>query len=609
VQTITFYAYKGGTGRTLALANAAKYLARLGQSVFAIDLDLEAPGLHHKLRLDTQERVTPITQGVVDCIHAFAVKGMIPETLAPFSVEIPREEERDGKITLMPAGDTITATYWKRLAELNWHDLFYTEGAKGLLFFLELKERIRAEFNPDFLLIDARTGITEIGGVATTLLPDQVVCLLLNNQENLEGAREVIRGIHRVSAQKKKKIGIMPVLARLPVGMRGTELGMEVRTAEDVHAFLLESEEGDSSREMMSLPRVSVLHADESLAYHESLSIGSKRSVDESPLLRDYLRLFAQIIPSERVEPHLDRLVNGAMNDLLEKPDRVQSDLESLAVYCPHPTSYLALLKFYKLRNAPSSRVLQTAARYWELSGRSNHPLLKEIVWEHFKADRRFPPDLMVQLGDFVEAIWQAFGGNDPEIGLRLIDHMLIQQRNKPRALQIMQQLLAVPNIPPQVVVHCIIRLTDLEEHQRAQSLITQWGPTLIDSPDFQSAWASLVVSLGDALEAKKLFESKEFRPASILAKRPQVYIRLLKLADRREEMEAALQNSMDQSITSGEPESIMQTAAMFEEMGRLEMFKSRVMELHPKHRAERILEMLPPHRRRFSRFTGSIDE
>ena len=105
MQTITFYSYKGGTGRTLALANAAKYLARLGQKVFAIDLDLQAPGLHHKLRLNTQESMPPITQGVVDCVYSFAVKGLLPESLDPYIMEVPNEEERDGRITLMPAGE------------------------------------------------------------------------------------------------------------------------------------------------------------------------------------------------------------------------------------------------------------------------------------------------------------------------------------------------------------------------------------------------------------------------------------------------------------------------------------------------------------------------
>ena len=41
---ITFYSYKGGTGRSMALANVAWLLASNGQRVLAIDWDLEAPG-------------------------------------------------------------------------------------------------------------------------------------------------------------------------------------------------------------------------------------------------------------------------------------------------------------------------------------------------------------------------------------------------------------------------------------------------------------------------------------------------------------------------------------------------------------------------------------
>src|SRR5205807_41781 len=95
VQTITFYAYKGGTGRTLALANAAIYLARLKQRVFAIDLDLEAPGLHHKLALSPCGPLPPIERGMVDCIHTFVAEHRVPETLSPYTISIPREEERD----------------------------------------------------------------------------------------------------------------------------------------------------------------------------------------------------------------------------------------------------------------------------------------------------------------------------------------------------------------------------------------------------------------------------------------------------------------------------------------------------------------------------------
>ena len=57
--TITFYSYKGGTGRALALANGARDLARLGLKVVAIDFDLEAPGLHYKFSADPEGR--PLT--------------------------------------------------------------------------------------------------------------------------------------------------------------------------------------------------------------------------------------------------------------------------------------------------------------------------------------------------------------------------------------------------------------------------------------------------------------------------------------------------------------------------------------------------------------------
>src|SRR5215467_12326824 len=42
---VTFYSFKGGTGRTMALANIAAVLAGRGHRVLAVDFDLEAPGL------------------------------------------------------------------------------------------------------------------------------------------------------------------------------------------------------------------------------------------------------------------------------------------------------------------------------------------------------------------------------------------------------------------------------------------------------------------------------------------------------------------------------------------------------------------------------------
>src|ERR1700691_2875410 len=68
----TFYSYKGGVGRTMALANVAALLAKWGHSVLVADWDLEAPDLERffaKERHDIHE-VRTQTIGIVDLVEA-----------------------------------------------------------------------------------------------------------------------------------------------------------------------------------------------------------------------------------------------------------------------------------------------------------------------------------------------------------------------------------------------------------------------------------------------------------------------------------------------------------------------------------------------------------
>ncbi|MBA2677623.1 MAG: AAA family ATPase [Ktedonobacteraceae bacterium] len=71
---ITFYSYKGGVGRTFALANIAALLSTWGYKVLCIDWDLEAPGLqfYFQSRLTTQD-----SPGLVEFIDDY-VKGKQP---------------------------------------------------------------------------------------------------------------------------------------------------------------------------------------------------------------------------------------------------------------------------------------------------------------------------------------------------------------------------------------------------------------------------------------------------------------------------------------------------------------------------------------------------
>ncbi|MEL6944255.1 MAG: AAA family ATPase, partial [Bacteroidota bacterium] len=63
---ITFYSYKGGTGRTMSLANIATYFAQRGNKVLIIDWDMEAPGLHQYFRGYSNSQIFEEQEGLIE---------------------------------------------------------------------------------------------------------------------------------------------------------------------------------------------------------------------------------------------------------------------------------------------------------------------------------------------------------------------------------------------------------------------------------------------------------------------------------------------------------------------------------------------------------------
>ena len=308
MRTITFYSYKGGVGRSLALANVATELAMsLGKKVFALDVDLEAPGLHYKLLEDKQREA--VKKGVVDYIYEFYTSSSheMPARLEDFvcQVDLPGA---NGSLWLMPAGNVPASEYWQRLSRIAWHEFFFGSDSLGIPFFLELQERIRRTYTPDFLLIDARTGITGIGGMAVTLLPDQVVCLLAHNPENMEGARAVLRSIKSAPRMEgQAEIEIVPVVTRIPLKSSGEP---DQARDEDIANRIREFLNGPASpgADSIRTTEIVVLHSEPELQVEERLLLGGQRRIAESPLARDYRRLFERIIPTEGRKGELDVL-------------------------------------------------------------------------------------------------------------------------------------------------------------------------------------------------------------------------------------------------------------------------------------------------------------
>lgn len=202
---VTFYSYKGGVGRTLALANIGALLCRWGYKVLCVDWDLEAPGL----QLYFAPWVSEPRPGLTELIQA-QVAGDRPDWRQHLTqVHLPAVKQ---PLALMTAG-IQDGSYVQRMQALDWARL-YEEHQLGN--FLEaLRGEWKAEF--DLILIDSRTGITDIGGICTVQLPDLLVLLFTANMQSLRGSIEVARRAQQTRNRlpfDRAKLLTLPVATR-----------------------------------------------------------------------------------------------------------------------------------------------------------------------------------------------------------------------------------------------------------------------------------------------------------------------------------------------------------------------------------------------------------
>ena len=198
----TFYSYKGGVGRSMALANVADVLARTGLRVLMIDFDLEAPGLEQYF---PGQDLIRSNKGLFDLIASYKT-AMSTDTLGrvqehgfrrlhenfitPIYLQLPS----GGKLDLMTAGrrdsDEQLSEYALKLRQFDWQDFYFNFG--GEVFFEWLRRSVdRTHY--DVVLVDSRTGVTEMGGICAYQLADVIVVMCAANQQNLDGTHAVVR--------------------------------------------------------------------------------------------------------------------------------------------------------------------------------------------------------------------------------------------------------------------------------------------------------------------------------------------------------------------------------------------------------------------------------
>lgn len=206
---VTFYSFKGGVGRTLALMNVAAQLVRSGKTVLVVDFDLEAPGLDSFPSLACNSDAA----GIVEFVSEYIETSVSPP-VRDFVSECKLGRIGHGRLLLMRSGRR-NKSYSARLSTIDWQRLYAERD--GYLLFEDLKAQWEKEFRPDYVLIDSRTGHTDVGGICTRQLPNAVIACFIPNDENIAGLEAVVSDIRReAEAPARRQIQIYFVPSNVP---------------------------------------------------------------------------------------------------------------------------------------------------------------------------------------------------------------------------------------------------------------------------------------------------------------------------------------------------------------------------------------------------------
>lgn len=218
----TFYSYKGGVGRSMALANIATYFyQRRNLNVLMVDWDLEAPGLERYFaeRFQFEVKTAADKPGLIDLLQRYKNNLRNPPGSPEDSPYPPLEDyltvleaKDDSRLMLLSAGQRGTPETWKQYAQFiqgfDWADFYKNWAGGGFIDWLRDELRHQA----DVILIDSRTGLTEIGGVATQHMADVVVILFASNGENMENSARMASNFLSAEVKQGRKGQPLPVI-------------------------------------------------------------------------------------------------------------------------------------------------------------------------------------------------------------------------------------------------------------------------------------------------------------------------------------------------------------------------------------------------------------
>jgi tetratricopeptide (TPR) repeat protein len=220
----TFYSYKGGVGRSMALANIAVLFYKVGLKVLMVDWDLEAPGLESYFDLEGVNTKKGLMDMILDykCPNRQENQGKPIKSPQELVINIFPKKDPEWRLGLITAGKrdgeskNAYMDYANTVRTFDWTE-FYNKW-DGEFYF----DWLRNQFSQmaDVILIDTRTGVTEAGGVCNYQIAEVVVMFSTASKQSLEGTHEVVKDLmsSKVKNIRGRELSVIIIPARVESG-------------------------------------------------------------------------------------------------------------------------------------------------------------------------------------------------------------------------------------------------------------------------------------------------------------------------------------------------------------------------------------------------------
>jgi tetratricopeptide (TPR) repeat protein/MinD-like ATPase involved in chromosome partitioning or flagellar assembly len=313
---ITFYSYKGGTGRSMALANVACVLGqkRDNLKVLMIDWDLEAPGLYRYFQNRIVSNTFHSFENQLGLIDLFCKASLFCEERNLTDEDIPDNifeiigieeyivETNIQSLYLMTSG-MLDKTYSFRVANFDWSEMF----TKYPSLIYKLTEYLAKEF--DWTLVDSRSGHTDISGICTALMPDRLVVVFTPNTQSLSGVLNTAKNAieYRKQSDDLRQLIVFPLVSR--VEPAEPKLRMDWRFGNKNKELIGYEEQFESLfTEVYGLSQCSLrtyfddvqIQYISRYAYGEEIAVLIERTEDRLSIARSYESFTQRLIEQER---------------------------------------------------------------------------------------------------------------------------------------------------------------------------------------------------------------------------------------------------------------------------------------------------------------------